>query len=213
MPLFAARYSDEVCGLVLVDPVAPAEWHPPTERDRRRVEIGSKICRRAAVLSHAGLLRLIVSLMQFGATSFANTLIRAISKGAPPDSNSTESPWFWNLPASERAMTPIFWTQAKFCRTIASQLERLAESAGQVVAAGTVDKPLTIISAANIPPRRLAEHRAVAARAPQGRHILAEQSGHWITEDQPELVVDAILEIVELARSNSESSHRQAHNA
>ena len=211
MPLFAARYADEVCGVVLVDPVAPAEWHPPAEQDRHRIEIGSKICRRAAILSYAGLLRLIASLMQLGAKASASTLIRAISKGAPSDSNSTESPWFWNLPPSERAMTPVFWTQAKFCRTIASQLERLPESAEQVVAAGIVDKPLTVISAANLPPRRLADHRAVAARSPQGRHILAERSGHWITEDQPELVIEAILEMVELARGRSEPSHRQVH--
>jgi pimeloyl-ACP methyl ester carboxylesterase len=203
MPLFAARYPDEVCGVVLVDPVAPAEWQPPNEHDRRRVQIGARICRRAAVFSHTGLLRLIASLMQSGASSFANALIRAISKGAPSDSNSAKSPWFWNLPASERAMTPVFWTQAKFCRTIASQLERLPESAGQVIAAGPIDQWLTVISAANIPPRRLAEHRALAARSPKGRHILADRSGHWITEDQPELVVEAILELVERGRSES----------
>jgi len=213
MPLFAARYADEVCGVVLVDPVAPAEWHPPAEQDRHRIEIGSKICRRAAILSYAGLLRLIASLMQSGAKSSAGTLIRAISKGAPSDSNSTESPWFWNLPPSERAMTPVFWTQAKFCRTIASQLERLPESAGQVIAAGMLDKPLTVISAANLPARRLAHHRAVAARSPQGRHILAERSGHWITEDQPQLVIEAILEMVELARGSPEHSHRQARGS
>jgi pimeloyl-ACP methyl ester carboxylesterase len=211
MPLFAARYPTEVCGVVLVDPLAPAEWYPPGERDRRRVQMGSRICRRAAVLSHLGLLRLIVLLMQSGAKSSASALIRAISRGAPSDANSTRSPWFWNLPTSERAMAPVFWIQAKFCRTIASQLERLPESAGQVDAAATVDQPLTIISAANIPPRRLREHRAIAARSPQGRHILAERSGHWITEDQPELVVEAILEIVELARSKSTPSHQQAH--
>ena len=210
MPLFAARYADEVCGVVLVDPVAPAEWHPPAEPERHRIEIGSKICRRAAILSYTGLLRLIASLMQSGAKASANTLIRAISKGAPSDSNSSKSPWFWNLPLSERAMTPVFWTQAKFCRTIASQLERLPESAGQVVAAGVLDKPLTVISAANLSARRLAHHRAVAARSPEGRHILAERSGHWITEDQPELVIEAILEMVEVARGRPEASHRQA---
>ena len=32
MPLFAARYPDKTVGLVLVDPVAPAEWNPPSER-------------------------------------------------------------------------------------------------------------------------------------------------------------------------------------
>jgi len=33
MPLFAARFSDEVAGMVLVDPVAAAEWNPPSEHD------------------------------------------------------------------------------------------------------------------------------------------------------------------------------------
>ncbi|HXW63294.1 MAG TPA: alpha/beta hydrolase [Candidatus Acidoferrales bacterium] len=205
MSLFAARYPGEVCGVVLVDPVAPAEWHPPSEHDRRRVEIGSIICRRAAVVSYTGLLRLIAWLIHSNAKSLANPLIRAISQGAPSDSNSTESRWFWNLPAGERAVTPFFWTQAKFCRTIASQLERLPESAGQVVAAGPLETRLTVISAANLPSRRLAEHRAVAAQSSEGHHILAKRSGHWITEDQPELVVAAILEIVEGARSRTES--------
>lgn len=202
MSLFAARYPQEVSGLVLVDPVAPAEWHPPSERDRHRVEIGSTVCRRASILSHTGLLRLIASLIQSGAKPAANRLIGAISKGAPADSNTTESAWFWNLPASERAMAPVFWTQAKFCRAIASQLERLPESAAQVVDAGPLEKPLVVISASNAPPRRLAEHRAIAAQSPSGRHVIADRSGHWITEDQPELVVKAVLEMIALARSN-----------
>lgn len=210
MPLFAARYPDEVSGVVLVDPVVPGEWHPPVERDRRRIEIGSRVCRRAAILSHVGLLRLIAWLIGSGAKSFANPMIRAISKGAPSDSNSTESPWFWNLPASERAMAPVFWTQAKFCRVIASQLEHLPESAAQVMEAGPIDPPLTVISASKISAERLEHHRNIARQSPEGRHILAERSGHWVTEDQPELVIESILE---LARGKSERSARSAHNA
>jgi pimeloyl-ACP methyl ester carboxylesterase len=213
MPLFAARYPDEVCGVVLVDPVAPAEWHPPAERDRRRIEIGSKVCRRAAVLSHVGLLRFIATLVQSGAKSFANPMIRAISKGAPSDSNSTESPWFWNLPASERAMTPVFWTQAKFCRVIASQLASLPESAAQVIEAGALDQPLTVISASDISAQRLEHHRAIAARSPQGRHILAERSGHWVTENQPELVIGSILELIESARAQTQVNNRRVQPA
>ena len=213
MPLFAARYPEEVCGVVLIDPVAPAEWHPPSERDRRRIEIGSQVCRRAAVLSHVGLLRLIASLVRSGAKSFANPMIRAISKGAPSDSNSTESPWFWNLPASERAMTPVFWTQAKFCRVIASQLASLPASASEVIEAGRIDKPLTVISANNVSPQRLEHHKAIAARSPQGRHIVAARSGHWVTEDQPELVVASILELFEAARAKSEVNREKAQTA
>ena len=200
MHLFATRYSREVCGVVLVDPVAAKEWQPASERDLHRVAIGAKICRRAAALSYTGLIRAAAALVQSGAKGAANRLIRAISKGAPSDSNSTESPWFWNLPAGERDMAPVFWTQPKFCRAIASQLERLPESAEQVIAAGRLDKPLVVISAGNASPRRLAEHRAIAEESPNGRHIIADRSGHWITEDQPKLVIGAILDFVELAR-------------
>src|SRR5947208_13909012 len=35
MPLFAARFPEEVAGMVLVDPVAPSEWNPPSEHDRK----------------------------------------------------------------------------------------------------------------------------------------------------------------------------------
>ena len=41
VPLFAARYPDETAGVVLVDPVAPVEWNPPSEHDRRLTEIGA----------------------------------------------------------------------------------------------------------------------------------------------------------------------------
>ena len=201
MPLFAARHADEVLGVVLVDPVAPAEWHPPSERDLHRANIGSKVCRRAAVVAYTGLLRLIASLVQAGAKRSANRLIGAISKGAPSDSNTTESPWFWNLPVSERAMAPVFWIQPKFCRTIASQLERLPESAAQVAGAGPLDKPLVVISAGNALPQRSAAHAAIAAQSPNGRHVVADLSGHWITEDQPEILIGAILDILEHTRS------------
>ncbi|HTR48969.1 MAG TPA: alpha/beta hydrolase [Verrucomicrobiae bacterium] len=213
MHLFASRYAEETAGVVLIDPVAAAEWNPPPERDQRRVEIGSKICRRAATLAHTGLIRAAAALVQSGAKAFAGRLIKTISKGAPSDSNSTDSPWFWNLPASERAMAPVFWVQPKFCRAIASQLERLPASAAQVVAAGPIDRPLTVISAANVSAQRLAAHRAIAAQSPQGRHVVAERSGHWVTEDQPLLVLEAILEIVERTRRPAELKTRHAHQS
>jgi pimeloyl-ACP methyl ester carboxylesterase len=196
MQLFAARYPTEVAGVVLVDPVAPAEWHPPSEHDRHRAELGSKILRRASWLAHTGLIRFISALIHSGAKSAANRIIRSISRGAPAESNNTESSLYWNLPARERAMATVFWTQAKFCRTIASQLGMLSESAAQVIAAGRIEKPVTVISAGTSSPQRLASHKAIAAQSPRGRHILADRSDHWITESQPELVVGAILEMV-----------------
>jgi pimeloyl-ACP methyl ester carboxylesterase len=202
MPLFAARYPHETIGIVLVDPVAPAEWNPPSEQDRRRVDIGSRVCRRAGLLARIGVIRFVAFLLTSGARKIADYLVRLISRGTPAGSGNVSSPLFWNLPADERAMTGVFWVQEKFCTTIASQLENLPAAALRVAELGNFsEKPVAILSASSIPPHRLEEHIAMAQRLPNGRHILAEKSSHWIMQDQPELVIGAIAEIAESANT------------
>jgi pimeloyl-ACP methyl ester carboxylesterase len=196
MPLFAARYPQETAGMVLVDPVVPAEWNPPSEQDRRRVEIGSRVCRRAALLTRIGVIRLVAFLLTSQARKVAARLVRLISRGTTVESGSVSSPWFWNLPASERAMASVFWVQEKFCLTIASQLENLPASAVCVAEAGNFcDKPVVILSALSTPSNRREQHLAIAQRLPQGHHLLADRSTHWIMQDQPDLVIDAIHEV------------------
>ena len=196
MPLFAARYRQETAGVVLVDPVAPAEWNPPSEQDRKRAEIGATVGRRAALLCRIGAIRFVAFLLTSGATKVAGRLVRWISREAPAESASVSSPWFWNLPAEERAMAAVFWIQEKFCRTIASQLENLPDSAVRVAELGEFcSKPVVILSAKSTPPNRREQHAAIAERLPRGRYVLADGSSHWIMQDQPELVIGAIHEV------------------
>lgn len=200
MPLFAARYPAKTVGIVLVDPVAPAEWNPPSEQDRKRVEIGSKVCRRAAWLAQIGVIRFLAFLLLSGAKHFADFFVRLISRGTPSGTGNVSSPLFWNLPPQERAMTRVFWVQEKFCTTMASQLENLPRSAVRVAELGNFsDKPVVILSANTIPQKRLEEHQAMAKRLRQGRHVLAQKSTHWIMQDQTDLVVQAIREVAKSA--------------
>jgi pimeloyl-ACP methyl ester carboxylesterase len=193
MPLFAARYPEQTAGMVLVDPVVPAEWNPPSEQDLKRSSIGSKVCRRAALLSRAGVIRFVAFLLNSKAKKVASQMVRLISRGTPADSGSVSSPWFWNLPPNERQMASVFWVQEKFCNTIASQLENLPESARRIAEFGNLcDKPVIILSAMSTPPKRREQHVIIAQRLPQGRHLLADKSSHWIMQDQPELVLGAI---------------------
>jgi pimeloyl-ACP methyl ester carboxylesterase len=198
MPLFAAHYPQETAGMVLVDPVVPAEWNPPSGQDRRRAEIGSRVCRRAALLTKIGVIRFVAFLLTSQARKVAARLVRLISRGTTVESGSVSSPWFWNLPASERAMASVFWVQEKFCLTIASQLENLPASAVCVAEAGNFcDKPVVILSALSTPSNRREQHLAIAQRLPQGHHLLAERSTHWIMQDEPDLVIDAIHEVAQ----------------
>jgi len=209
MPLFAARNPEQTAGMVLVDPVVPAEWNPPSQPDRKRMEIGSTVCRRAGFLCRIGVIRFVVFLFTSGAREFAGRLVRLISREAPVESGSASSPWFWNLPAGERTMAAIFWVQEKFCETIASQLENLPRSAARVAEFWNFcSQPVVIISAASTTPKRREEHAAIAQRLPRGRHLFADQSTHWIMQDQPDLVFAAIREV---AQSALETKAAAAH--
>jgi pimeloyl-ACP methyl ester carboxylesterase len=43
-------------------------------------------------------------------------------------------------------------------------------------------------------------HSEMAALSPRGKRVLAEESGHYVQVDQPQMVVDAIREVVEAAQ-------------
>jgi len=196
MPLFAARFPGEVAGMVLIDPVAPAEWNPPSEHDRRLTRIGARVCRRAAFLARIGLIRFVAFLLTTAAKKLGGHLVRLISRGTPADSGSVSSPWFSALPANERAMASVFWVLPKFAHTIASQLENLPVSAAEVAQFASVsDKPVVILSARTAPERRRIEHASMAGRLPQGEHVLAGNSNHWIMQEEPELVIRAIEKV------------------
>jgi pimeloyl-ACP methyl ester carboxylesterase len=197
MPLFAARFPDEVAGMVLVDPVAPAEWNPPSEHDLKLTRIGAKVCRRAAILARIGLIRFVSFLLTTGVKRVAGYLVRLISRGTPAESGSVSSPWFSALPANERAMAAVFWVQPKFALTIASQLENLPISAASVGQFPNYsDKPVVILSARTAPEHRRLEHASMAGRLPQGEHVLAGNSNHWIMQEDPDLVIRAIEKVI-----------------
>lgn len=197
MPLFAARFPGEVAGMVLIDPVAPAEWNPPSEHDRKLTRIGAKVCRRAAFLAQFGVIRFVAFLLTTRVKNVAASLVRLISRGSPAESGSVSSPWFAALPANEREMAAIFWVQSKFALTIASQLENLPTSAASVSQFTNLsDKPVTILSARTAPERRRLEHAAMAERLPSGEHVLAGNSNHWIMQEDPDLVIRAIERVV-----------------
>lgn len=195
VPLFAARFPEETVGMVLVDPVAPMEWNPPSEHDRSLTRIGAMICRRAALLSRVGFLRVVSFLLATRLKNVAAVLVRLISRGAPTDAGSVSSPWFSALPAKERQMTAVFWVQRKFALTIASQLENLPASAAQTAQLDALDKPVVILSAGTAPEKRRRGHAAMAARLALGDYVLADQSNHWIMQCQPEVVIRAIQKV------------------
>ena len=88
----------------------------------------------------------------------------------------------------------FFWTMADYIRSLPAMFR------GNYRQQFPAHLPVTVLSGAQQPPERLREHAAIAAHSQNGRHIIAKKGAHWIHLDQPELVVEAVVEMAALAR-------------
>jgi pimeloyl-ACP methyl ester carboxylesterase len=100
-----------------------------------------------------------------------------------------------------RISTSILWCDPKCFRSMAAHLECLPASAAALAANERLpDVPLVILSAANATPGEIEERDALAKTVSAGRHSVAAKSAHWIQLDEPELVIEAVSEVVERVR-------------
>jgi len=191
--LFASRYPDDVAGLVLVDAPHPREWAEPNDYRRARARSGAKLARRAAVLGHMGLMRALLWLLS-----------QRRPRG-PADKGSVRE-LLERTPAEIRGPLRSFWVQGRTLDALASQIEHASESASTVLQSlrPMGDMPLIALTAASPSPERLAEQAEIVSFSTSGKNVVAETSGHWIPLDEPELIVAAVAEVLELAKQQQD---------
>ena len=105
------------------------------------------------------------------------------------------------LPSELWPILKATWVQPKFFEALASEMECLPESAAQVAASGAYrDMPLVVLSAGDATTAKTMEQEAVARLSSNGKIIVVPNSGHWIQLDQPQVVIDAIREVLQSVR-------------
>src|SRR5512146_347805 len=196
---YAQRYAGELEGIGLVDPLTPEEGIAPTRTQRWTLRRAVWFSRAGGVLAGLGVLRFCLWLLQrgnaemprgvlaaFGAKAFETVerILRELAKLPPETVRVIRARW--STPA-------FFWTMAAY---IGSLPRFAAEVQGCAIPA---EVPVTVLSGAHQPEVRLQEHAAIAAHSLLGRHLIAEQSAHWIHLDQPELVLRAVREMMDWA--------------
>ncbi len=206
MRLFAARHRHDVAGLVLIEPAIPDEWAEPTPQRRALVERGTRLCAIGGRAARFGVARLVAGLVRTGALAPARAITALISRGGLRREDEGILAPIWKLPAEARARLARVWTQPAFFEALGSQIAHVGDSAAEVQreAAGSYgDLPLTVVSARAAAESRLNADAALASRSARGRHVLADDSGHWVPLDAPQVVIDAVLEMVFRLRSSS----------
>jgi pimeloyl-ACP methyl ester carboxylesterase len=186
---YAAKYSDDVAGLVLVDPVDPREWFPLSENQARRLRRGVSLSRRGAVLARFGLVRLALAILASGRTRLPRLIARmSAGKGASVTERLTGE--IRKLPPTTWPMIRMHWSDEKCFATMADYLERLPESVAMTRSDRVPEHiPTILLTAPGVEPET-----AIGVV-----HRPAMRGGHWIQLDEPELVIDAVRELIATA--------------
>ena len=194
---YAALHPERVAGLVLVDPPALKEWAHPDAAHAARLARGVRLARRGAWAGRCGLAQAAAGLAGLGALRQAAACAPVISGGklrARRDFNFTPAT---KLPAEYKPAMRWFWSRARFYEALASQMEALPEAARRVEAAVPLGElPLVVLSAADTPAAQRTEQERAARQSSRGQHRAAHASGHWIPLEEPELVVEAVRELL-----------------
>ncbi len=196
---YAHAAPSRIAGLVLVDPLAAAEWCPVDPKSKAMLDRGIRLSRRGAWVARLGIVRFSLDLLRAGS--------RRIPKLAARVSSGSGSQLTERLVGEVRKLPPELWpvVQSHWCQpksfvAMADHLESLPASAAACQSCDLGDLPVTVLSGANSAADRLALHQAMANRSTRGKLIVAKKSGHWIQLDEPELVVAAVREMVEASR-------------
>jgi pimeloyl-ACP methyl ester carboxylesterase len=212
MRVFASRHPAEVAGLVLVEPAIAEDWIDPNEVERYRIEHGVRLCRQGARAARLGLARLVSVLVRLGALDAARRIVALVSRGTLRRGAAEMVAPMNKLPPALRPALHHMWTRPQFFDALGSQIETIRQSAREVLDAEPVgnDLPLLVISATEPHPHHVMMQEALARRSSNGRRLVAVDSGHWVPLDDPDTVVDAIVELVDRLRASSGPAPRPA---
>ncbi|MFC1975494.1 alpha/beta fold hydrolase [Chloroflexota bacterium] len=185
MQYFARRYPDEVSGVVLIDSSHPDLYQRLPLTARRQ---GDNWRKKRWLASQLGLLRLGV--------------LSGLVESETPE----------KLPSEVQRVITALWLRSSFWRAVIGEGKALNKDISEVFrATGSFPNvPLFVLTSPDtewlsdigpdFPAFWQQAQIELASLSPSGRLIIAEQSGHMILHDQPDLVIDTIRQAIEMAR-------------
>jgi len=213
---YARRFSGELAGIVLVDPLTPQEWVKPDREQRWILRRGVWFSRAGGALAAVGVVRACLWLLQRGSREAPRGILRMFGTRATETVERILGE-LAKLPPEVVRVIRARWSTPKFFWTMAAYIRSLPgcahELEGCAIPAGV---PVTVLSGAHQPAIRLEEHAAIAGHSQRGRHVIAPKGAHWIHLDHPVLVASAVQEMAEAyhlqckAESNLHEEGRRA---
>lgn len=193
---YAARFPEEVAGLVLVDPAGSSEWADPSAANRAMLAQGIFLSRVGQTLAHLGVVRSALNLAVRGSATIPRLVARASSGRGGAAFTERMIGEVRKLPPDAWKGVQLHWSDPKCFAASARHLQSLPEVAQAVFReAPSIQAPIIILSAGNASPAQRADHERLVRECPHARMQIVPDSGHWILFDRPDLIVAAIAEL------------------
>jgi pimeloyl-ACP methyl ester carboxylesterase len=193
---YAARYPEEIGGLVLVDPAGASEWADPTAANRAMLGRGIFLARVGGTLAHLGVVRGALNLAVRGSAAIPRLVARASSGRGGAAFTERMIGEVRKLPRDAWRGVQLHWSDPKCFAASAHHLRSLPEIARTVLRdSENIDAPVIVLSAGNASPAQRADHERLVRTARRARLEIVQDSGHWIVFDRPDVIVKAIAEL------------------
>jgi pimeloyl-ACP methyl ester carboxylesterase len=192
---FATEFGNETVGLVLVDPLDPAEWSPISAEQQRMIAHGIRLARRGALAARLGVVRVCLNLLLAGNRLLPRAAAKAWSGRAAAVTDRIGGQ-VRKMPEETWPLVACHWKQPKCFEGMARHFECLAQSIAEASNLPVLELPVTMLAGEqNEHPTD--QHLYAQRISTNTKLLIAEKSGHWIQLDEPELVVTAIREMAE----------------
>ena len=193
MRRFALLYPKEVSGLVLVDPMRCCEWPPINAGRQATLNRGVRYMRLAIPVARIGLARLAVTSALCGSGRFARWLAHARGDGGRYVLGRVTG----ELNKMPREIWPIIaaqWARPDFYKGMQSHIQAVPATVREMCNAEPIAGiPVLVLTPGNSAPLCADDLGRIGSNAKQ---VIAAESRHWIHLDEPELVIQSILEMV-----------------
>jgi pimeloyl-ACP methyl ester carboxylesterase len=194
---FARAYPTEIAGLVFVDPLHPEEWCDPLPEQRQMLRGGIFLSKVGAGLARLGVVRVCLTLLSGGSPAVPQRFSRLLGRRATALLERMVDE-VQKLPAEALPAVQAHWSHPKAFRGMWQHLAAIPDCCAMVSNGADAfrDIPVVVFSAGARDPRWREADRRLANASASGRHIMSPKGGHWVHLDEPQLVVDAIHDVI-----------------
>lgn len=200
MRRYALLYPEDVSGVVLVDPMRCEEWPPLDPSKQSQINLGRRLIRYAVPIAFCGVTRFAVR------SAFHRASRMKISIGNPNKINGRHvicriKQEVGKMPREVWPVVAAHWSRPSFYAGMRSHLASIPDTVREMSKAEPIRAiPVRVLTPGKSKPL---SDSCLATIGTNVEQVIAPASEHWIHLDEPDLVINAIREMIASATPES----------